>query len=330
MKTYFKSSYDKDVSFGIRYEPQIFKKSFPNAVVLVAYIPTENPGVPLNLAEIEFSGVLDDDLIIPAAPQSLRRGVSVQSAPAFRMKAATRITRSNSLEEHDEVERESAVKRGTLQRHSKVGDIHVFVLSYSVDQDIQEAFSPVSVKMKFTIGADSVAASFPMTTGNHVVLGAIVKSRISQMAPPLAAYEAFLSGIQALATGKSNAIPVNHDVIIWLHGASLSFVREFSSSFGSESIGLTDVLSVLSDAYSQESLDPWIILVAIGHVVGTITITGPLKRHKFLNIWKVPQVRFHVIKVMFFCIQYDDDDTNINVCICVYLCIYLCLKENIC
>jgi hypothetical protein len=80
----------------------------------------------------------------------------------------------------------------------------------------------------------------------------------------------------------------------WMHGVVLAWVRSYASTpnFVNGSFQVHDALHVLQAIYAKQCINPPDVLMAVGHIVGTLHRESRIPFNAYMNLkllWKVPQ-----------------------------------------
>jgi hypothetical protein len=282
MQSFFKNDFSEEVAFGIRYEPANFSNILQNSILLMAVIDGDEE---LSVSRIEFTGKMEEEE--PCKPSKMTRSSSTMESSSNQPLIRPMLMRATSLEEGDGLEEPRYTRTGTVRAQRIDGNCHYILLN--IDNNPDFSFVPVNVKLACTVGLNQINVQISLAPYSHFAPGVVFKR--SSPIPPRRVYERLLQGISTLSNSEHTFHQDNHS-LTWMHGAVLSFIREFAYSFAfGESLSLTNVLTYLSDAFVERAVKPWIILVAIGHTVGTFEAVGKesLIRDLILPLWQVPQ-----------------------------------------
>jgi hypothetical protein len=185
-----------------------------------------------------------------------------------------------------------------------------------IEFDGSDGFAPNSVDIVIMVAGEKVIVHSTISFAQPYVAVASLYARQQKQDKTLPArvYIGLLEGLKALLDGNTVYRP-DISATHWFHGAILSFVRKFVHSYESVGFDLFQALSCLSDLFEARKLPSWLILVSIGHVVGTLQPSSQAcSRQRFLelkrirSLWKVPQ---HVLRTRFDSIRETSKALNV-------------------
>ena len=155
---------------------------------------------------------------------------------------------------------------------------------------------PSEIEIMITLDSTySTSIFLPLVNDGRpiVAFGTIMGREELNKVEPVNIYRYFLGSLRLL-TGDSAWPHLDTYSAVWLHGTILAFTRKYSLNYSIQ-FTLTSVFHCLCDAFEQKTLSPLLLLVAIGHAVGTMDATKLRGRHLFLemraleSLWIIPR-----------------------------------------
>ncbi|CAK9251645.1 unnamed protein product [Sphagnum jensenii] len=281
MQVFIKADFKEEVVFGIRHEPQSLSENFQSSYALVLTIAGEIG--PISMQEIVFFGAdqFGDQKQPPLRKLARSDSVRVGNTPPVR----PQVMRATSLvSEGDSHATEGSRKKfGNVVKHQITDTTAIFV--FNIENSF--GFKPTLLTFKIVSNTDYISVQTRLST-NHVMVGALFDRLNSKKLSTIEFYEHLFFSLNTMIT-KTNPLNFDMETLLWIHGAILSYAHDLSYEIGIKAIDQSSILVALGSIAGTNKCQSWLILVAVGHAIGTLQASesSTSMRPKIISLWRM-------------------------------------------